>query len=616
MPITWNRPPLAPNRFALLPLGSVRARGWIAEQLRRAATGLTGRLMDVWPDVGAHSAWLGGHGESWERGPYYARGLVSLAHALDDADLKLRAQRWIDGALASQSDDGFFGPRHNPDWWARMPMLEALRLQHEATGDRRILPFLTRYFHHQRITLPQRPLELWAKPRGGDNLDSVLWLYNRTGDSSLLELADLLHQQTSDWIGELSADGAPNEEFDFGHGVNRAMGLKEPAVYAQRSGDPAHLAAIRKGWNRLVAHHGQIHGGYSCDEFFHGRGSTQGCELCTVVEVMSSFETILKISGEPWLADAIERLAYNALPAMLTADLCARQYFQLPNQIECTPGNRNFWVGHGTDLLFGLETGFGCCTANLHIGWPHLTHHLWLATPAGGLAALLLGPSEVTATVAGGQTVRVVEETEYPFDGDLAFTIGTTAPVRFPLCVRLPGWARGVEAAINGEPCPVPQADEGESVLLVCEREWRDADVLSVRLPMPVRCSTWDGPSVGVERGPLVYAHAIAEDWRQVDGTAPFCDYEVRPASAWNYGLRAIGATVERRSAAAQPWTLQDAPVRLRIKASRIPAWIAVDDVSGPIPRSSDMAESGGVDLQLVPYGCARLRISMFPDLR
>src|SRR5262245_20827103 len=110
-----NRAPLVPARYASLPPGSIRAGGWLAEQLRLAAAGLTGCLMDIWADVGEHSAWLGGDGESWERGPYYARGLVSLAHALGDSELGERAQQWIDSALGSQTDDGFFGPRDNPD---------------------------------------------------------------------------------------------------------------------------------------------------------------------------------------------------------------------------------------------------------------------------------------------------------------------------------------------------------------------------------------------------------------------------------------------------------------------------------------------------------------------
>jgi DUF1680 family protein len=606
--VPWNRPPLARNRFATLRPGSIAARGWLAEQLRLAAAGLTGRMMDIWPDVGTDSGWLGGPGENWERGPYYARGLVSLAHALGAAGLRERARRWIEWTLGSQRGDGSFGPPDNDDWWARMPMLEALRWHAEATGDERVVPFLARYFHYQHAQLPGRPLRMWARPRGGDNLDSVLWLYNRTGAPHLLALADLLHRQTSDWIGELGGGGAPCEDFEFGHGVNRAHGFKAPAVYYQRSHDPAHLAALRTGWQRVMAHHGQIQGLYSGDEFLHGRGSTQGTELCTVVELLSSFATALAISGELWLADAIERIAYNALPAMLSADHCGHQYFQLPNQIECTPGARAFSVAHETDLLFGPATGYGCCAANFHMGWPQLVHHLWLATD-DGLIAPLFAPCTVRTAVAG-HPLTIVEDTAYPFGEAITFTVRVDRPLRFALAFRIPAWAATHAVELNGTPL-----DAGARVV----RTWRDGDALTLRLPMRVRLSHWERGSVGVERGPLVYALRIGEDWRAVAGTAPFCDYEVHPTAAWNYALVVDPAFpedalhVERRRAAAQPWAQDGAPVILRAEGRRIPAWTAANGVSGPIPQRPFTLSGGRAPLTLIPFGCARLRIAMFP---
>src|SRR5579884_628473 len=144
-----DRPPLRPGVFLSLPLGMVRPAGWLRAQLQLQADGFTGHLGEVWPDVGPNSAWLGGTGEDWERGPYYCDGLIPLAYLLDDARLIRLANRWVEWSIHSQTPDGFFGPRTNDDWWPRMVMLKVLTQFQEVTGDPRVIPFLERYFAHQ-----------------------------------------------------------------------------------------------------------------------------------------------------------------------------------------------------------------------------------------------------------------------------------------------------------------------------------------------------------------------------------------------------------------------------------------------------------------------------------
>jgi hypothetical protein len=93
--VHWNGEALQENAFAPLPLGSVKARGWLQQQLRIQADGLTGHLEEIWPDVGPDSGWLGGRGESWERGPYYVDGLLPLAYLLEDEALMAKAEKWV-----------------------------------------------------------------------------------------------------------------------------------------------------------------------------------------------------------------------------------------------------------------------------------------------------------------------------------------------------------------------------------------------------------------------------------------------------------------------------------------------------------------------------------------
>jgi hypothetical protein len=94
-----SRPPLAPVVFVPLPLGSVKPLGWLHNQLSIQARGLSGHIDEFWPDLGPDSAWLGGTGEAWERGPYYLDGLVPLAYLLGEEALIAKAQKWIDWTL-------------------------------------------------------------------------------------------------------------------------------------------------------------------------------------------------------------------------------------------------------------------------------------------------------------------------------------------------------------------------------------------------------------------------------------------------------------------------------------------------------------------------------------
>lgn len=617
-----NRAPLQQGAFYLLPLGSVKPRGWLRQQLQIQAAGLSGHLDEFWPSLATDSGWLGGAGESWERGPYYTDGLVPLAYLLEDPALIAKAFRWVNWTLSNQQESGWIGPVwKNKDWWPNMVMLKALTQYQEASGDARVIPLMKKYFRHQLEEMPKRPLFGWAIFRWQDNLLSVLWLYNRTGEEWLLELANLLKRQGHDWKAQfnpfeyrekVSAEQANMKT----HVVNNAMALKTSAVWWLISGDPSDREAVYRQFRELDRYHLLPNGAHSGDEHYAGPNPTQGTELCAIVESIFSLVHVLAALGDPAFADRQEKLAYNALPGAFTGDMWAHQYDQQPNQVLCSIHPRA-WTTNGPESnLFGLEPNYGCCTANMHQGWPKFVANLWMATPDQGLAAVAYGPSQVSAPVRGGRAI-IDEDTEYPFRERIRFTVRSASTAAYPLYFRIPSWAHGASLTVNGKPVAGVKPGTFHRV----ERNWKPGDQIRLILPMRPRVTRWFRNSIAIERGPIVYSLKIGEDWRKIRDHGPTADWEVHPTTPWNYALAIDGARPERsvqvieKPVGKMPFSPEGAPVELRVKGRRLPQWQMENGSAGLLPESPVTSNEPLETLTLIPYGSAKLRITAFPQL-
>jgi hypothetical protein len=647
-----NRYPLVRKPYMELPLGSIRAKGWLLEMLQRQKNGATGNLDVLYSQVtGQRNGWLGGDGDQWERGPYWIDGLLPLAYILDDKALKDKVQPWIEWTLNSQRTDGYFGPATNypaepglqrnncDDWWPRMVMLKILQQYYSATGDPRVITLMSNYFKYQLKTLPEKPLgfrTFWAEYRVCDNLQAVYWLYNITGEPFLLELGDLLHKQGVNFT-DMMLNRDDLSRLGTIHCVNLAQGIKEPAIYYQHRTEQKYIDAVKKGFSDIRKFNGQAQGMYGGDEALHGNSPTQGVELCSVVEMMFSLEKMIEITGDLTMADHLEKIAFNALPTQISDDFMTRQYFQQANQVMITRHVRNFDVNHdGTDVCYGLLTGYPCCLSNMHQGWPKFTQNLWYATPDNGLAALLYSPSEVTAKVGNGCTVKITEDTYYPMDDKIRFTVMIEdrkyPEITFPLHLRIPEWCRQATITINGK---VEQTAEGNTVAIL-RRTWKSGDRVELTLPMHVFTNRWHENSISVERGPLVYGLQMKEEWQQKEfpenevhnyGKTYF---EVTSPDKWNYGVinfdrnridEYFKVTVDpAKQKAAYFWNIDNAPVQIKVKARELPQWKLYNEMAGPLPYSVSYSVTPQPlpeeEITLIPYGCTTLRVSQFPVVR
>ena len=624
-----NKEPLAPSPLIKLPIGAIEPKGWLLSQLQLMRNGFTGRLKELSKFLSSGSGWLTLKDKGWEEMPYWLKGFGDLGYILKDPALLAEARRWLDEALSSQQPDGYFGPadnKKNHDLWPNMLMLSCLQSFYEATGDKRIIPFMTKYFRYE-LNLPVDELlpGSWQKLRGGDNLESVYWLYSRTGDKFLLDLGQRLFERTSDWTSPiLTADRDKKPEVSsFYHGVNITMGFRQPGVYYQQAKDKKYLEAVERNYRQVMDAYGQQPGGmFGADENIRpGREDPrQGAETCSMVEFMYSNESLLKITGDTRYAERCEEIAFNSLPAALAPDLRGLHYLTAPNLISCdSSGDHDFQNG-GTLVSYD-PWSYRCCQHNVAFGWPYFSEHLWLATQDNGLAAVLYAPSQVTAKVADGAEVRIAVDTWYPFGDFIDLTVWTGKPVEFPLYLRIPEWSKNPRILVNGEDLKV-QAEPSSYIVL--KRVWSNGDQVRLDLPQNIQVKTWTrmGNAVSVRRGPLWYSLKIGERWNRYGGTDEWPAFEILPTTSWNYGLALNPANpastislTAQKTPAYQPFTPEAAPIILRAKARRVPQWREEKRMVGELPASPVQTSEPLEDITLIPMGCARLRISSFPTV-
>jgi len=653
-------------KFTEVALSSIRPEGWLRRFLEIQRDGLTGHLEAAgypYNTAGWASSKVASRGfEDWapyEQNAYWVDGMIRCGRLLRDEFLVKKAKKQIDYVLNHADRDGYLGPEFLKEeiapypgmdvWrdgikrWPHVVFFRAMMAEYSFSGDEAIVKALAKHYLTNSCS--------HSMHRNVCNVEIILWVYSITGDKRLLKHAVEAYEQYNSICSEMDttlrnmrSKGKATE-----HGVTYNEIAKLGAILFMYTGKRHYLAATVNAYRKLDRDHMLIDGVHSSSESLAGNKPLASHETCDITDYSWSLGYLLMATGGVEYADKIERACFNAALGAVRKDFRGLQYFSCANQVvaACNTNHNDFFRGEKW-MSYRPNPGTECCPGDVQRIMPDFASRMWMRGADGGLAAVLYGPSRITAKVGrSAQDVTIVEETTYPFSERIDFQIRAEKPVAFPLHLRIPCWCEKASLLING--APVKKSLRAGTFFRI-NRTFDHNDRITLVLTNSIKLSYWPEGGVGVERGPLVYALRIEEDWR-VDGgdersTPEFPAWNLYPASAWNYALVLDEKNPERsvevvhRPVGPEPWSIENAPVELIVPARKVKGWglvrkksitqyytnddlnIASRKVKGdfiftpPLPDKKTLKSclSKKIEMvRLIPYGCTHLRLTVFP---
>jgi uncharacterized protein len=647
-------PPTRPA-FLTLPPGAIEPAGWLRDWCLAAKDGYTGHMDEVHAEF--QRAWAADHkmtgkrlnwpNGAWpyEGGGYWFDGLARLAYALHDDALIQQAKKRLDVVADHTNPNGilflWWLDKNKPDdrkalsatgdWslWACGLLGRAMTGYYAGSRDPKALKSLETAYSSDPNCLPSIPgnlSNLWPA------FDTYTWTGNKDIAKTLDAMFDRGHPTLKPNLDRYRTAPSlkPGSAVENQHVVEFLESTTPWALGYLWTGDIGYLKAAL-GWHDLLAAVAmQPNGVPVADEWYLPTGSFRGTETCDVAGYVWSQAALLATSGEGRLADRLERAFFNAGPATVTRDFKNHVYFQSPNRFA--NGSPDFPHGPmasgGSYKLWHMPL---CCTAALNRVVPYYVTNMWMATYDNGLAATCYGPCKVTALVANRVPVEIACKTDYPFNETIEMSVNPAKEATFPLLLHIPGWCKNPELSVNGAAIAAEQDAKGFARIV---RTWKPGDSLRLRLPMqvvvtpgrddsvrgpftgqhkptivriPEKTTTQGLPYASVSYGPLLFALPIADT---KDTNTP------NPSAKWNYALdmpgKQPGADI-RVEHSAMPakwdWPLT-APLKLVANAATC-QWTPTE--KSPLPAAPVDNPQASEKITLIPYGCTKLRVSMFP---
>lgn len=442
-------------------------------------------------------------------------------------------QKGVTGLIESQSSDGYIG-NYSPDaqlqqWdiWGRKYSMLGLLAYYDLTGDKKVLSACKKAADHLMTQVGPDKVDIVSTGNyygmaSCSVLEPIVFLYRRTGDVRYLEFAKYIVGQWETATGpkliSKAMEGIPvGDRFPHPSSMNETwFGTKNgQKAYEMMScyeglleiykltNDSLYLNAVEKTVRSIADTEINIAGSGSAFEcWYHGKNlqtipTYHTMETCVTMTWMKLCQTLLRLTGNPYYADQMEITAYNSLLASMKSDASQiAKYSPLEGQ------------RHPGEEQCGMH--INCCNANGPRAFALLPQFAFMqSSDRKAIFVNLYTDSNAEILLASNKKVRVVQETNYPQEGETCIKIDSDKPETFSVALRIPSWSKKNAIKVNEQ----EMSDIVPGTYYKITRRWEKGDVITLNLDVRGRLIRQDN-HVAIVKGPVV----LARDSRFGDG--------------------------------------------------------------------------------------------------
>ena len=471
-------------------------------------------------------------------------------HTHPDPELQKKADDLIDLVESAQEPDGYlntyFGNLEPENKWRNLRdwhemynaghLIEGAVAYYEATGQRKLLDVMVRFADHIDTHFGAGEGKTPGYPGHPELEMALVKLYRETGDKKYLDLTTFFLDERGTEPNFFDLEGLERDEKpeDFwaesykycqahepireqdeatGHAVRACYLYAAIADVALEHGDEELLAVSQRLWDDLTTHQMYITGGlgpaHSVEGFtfaYDLPNETAYAETCAGISLAFWAHRMFHVDPNGRYIDVMERALYNNVLGGVSFE---GDEFFYANPLTSYPYVNPYehFSGVNSDKHYRRQKWFfcPCCPPNLARIVASIGTYFYSQSD-DRIYAHLYNTNQGQFEVAG-QSVKLNQQTNYPWDGAINFSVETDAPTKFDLALRIPGWCRKFSLSVNGE----AQTIAPKNGYVVISREWQSGDAVTLVLDMPVdRIAPHpsireNAGQVALQRGPVVY---------------------------------------------------------------------------------------------------------------